>query len=143
MILRRQLLDYTQPWALPDVYLFTGNPIRRADGAIVMGRGAARVVRDAYPGIDKRISTDKPVTYTEITPGQWIGWFQVKAHWRDPADLRLIQASTELLTRQAAARPAVTFHLNAPGVGNGRLSWDQVEQILASAPDNVVCYLAP
>lgn len=35
------------------VYLFTGNCYLKANGALVMGRGAALQVRDAYPGIDK------------------------------------------------------------------------------------------
>lgn len=134
-------LDYGTPWRLPDVYLFTGNPIRRSDGALVMGRGAARAVRDAYPGIDRRIRTDRPVTYSLVAPDQWIGWFQVKHHWQQPADLALIQQSAELLASQAAQRPHIRFHLNAPGIGNGQLDWAEVEPLLAPLPDNVSIYI--
>ena len=134
------LLDYTRPWSLPDVYLFTGNPVRRHDGALVMGRGAARCVRDAYPGIDKLIPTDAPVTFTEVRPEQFIGWFKVKDHWAAPAKLDLIEASAEYLARIARARPGRTFHLNAPGIGNGGLSWSAVSPALACLPGNVLVY---
>lgn len=136
-------LDYAKPWSLPDVYLFTGNPIRNARGGVVMGRGAALQVRDTYPGIDQLIRTHKPVTFTAIPSGnqQYIGWFQVKHHWRDPADLRLIRASADMLANIAAARQHVTFHLNAPGIGNGKLSWADVQPALQTLPDNVLIYL--
>ncbi len=89
------LLDYSEDWTLPEVRLFTGNPIKRQDGGIVMGRGAARQVRDTYPGIDKLIKTDKPVTWIEIPDRsrQWLGWFKVKHHWKDEACLDLIKES--------------------------------------------------
>lgn len=144
MILRRQRLDYGSPWSLPNVYLFTGNPVRRRDGAIVMGRGAARQVRDTYPGVDRKLGEQmngKPLVYVLIKPGQVLGWFQVKHHWQQPADLKLIASATELLRQHATRRQEVFFHLNAPGVGNGRLSWDDVEPILRALPDNVLVYL--
>lgn len=137
------LLDYGTPWALPDVYLFTGNPVRRADGGIVMGRGAARQVRDCYPGLDKRIKTRRPVDFTEITAGQWIGWFQVKHHWKEPADIKLIDISAQLLETIADGKPHLRFHLNAPGIGNGRLRWADVEPVLQFLPDNVLIYRGP
>ena len=45
MKLIKGLLDYSKPWTIPNIYLFTGNPIVKANGAIVMGCGAARQVR--------------------------------------------------------------------------------------------------
>jgi hypothetical protein len=118
-----QRLNYEKAWSLPDVYLFTGNAIRTKAGKLVMGAGAAKVVRDTYPGIDLRIPVNAPVTYAEVTPGsgQWIGRFQVKQHWKDAAELGLIQCSAQILSGHAQRRPNVQFHLNAPGVGNGRL----------------------
>ena len=136
-------LDYATRWSLPDVYLFTGNPVRNARGGVVMGRGAARQVRDAYPGLDLLIKTHKPVTFVEVPGGdqQYIGWFQVKHHWRDPADLPLISASADMLASIAGTRQHVTFHLNAPGIGNGKLAWDDVLPVLQHLPDNVLIYL--
>lgn len=92
MILIHQLLDYATPWSLPNVYLFTGNGIVRKDGGIVMGRGAARQVRDLYPSVQYilgRSITKKPlakIMFGTIGKAQWIGWFKVKYHWGDPAD---------------------------------------------------------
>jgi hypothetical protein len=140
MRLIHELLDYSKPWSLPHIYLFTGNPVRRADFGLVMGRGAAKQVRDSWPGIDKKIRTRRPVDFTKIQPDQWIGWFQVKRHWRDPADLELIRASAEMLTSIASLNSHIFFHLNAPGIGNGRLFWSDVEPILEPLPDNVLIY---
>jgi hypothetical protein len=140
--IHRGLLDYGQPWALPTVKLFTGNPIRRADGALVMGRGAAQAVRDRWPAVQHGIPIvpGKPLAWFQIEPDQWIGWFQVKHHWREPAELDLIQHAARKLAAGASARPGLTFELNAPGVGNGRLSWDDVEPLLEVLPSNVHVY---
>ena len=133
------LLDYTD-WQLPDVYLFTGNPVRNRFGEVVMGRGAALAVKRAYPGIGKHITTDRPVTWYEISPGKWIGWFQVKHHWRQDASLDLIRRSARYLGAIAEKRPEQRFHLNCPGTGNGRLDWADVEPVLQCMPDNVLVY---
>jgi hypothetical protein len=136
-------LRYEQAWSLPDVYLFTANNVRTKAGKLVMGAGAAKAVRNAYPGIDLRIPVDALVTYAEVKPGsgQWIGRFQVKHHWKDAAELELIKRSSQLLSSHAKQRPNVQFHLNAPGVGNGQLLWADVDPLLQILPDNVSVYL--
>ena len=134
-------LDYGQPWSTPDIYLFTGNPIRKANGALVMGRGAAQAVRDRWPSVQYHIKTDRPVTFHQINPDQWIGWFQVKHHWQHPAEPDLIQRSATYLASIATKRPNHRFHINAPGIGNGRLDWQQVEPLLSMLPDNVLVYI--
>lgn len=147
MLLMKERLNYGQPWALPDVYLFTGNPVKRRDGAIVMGRGAARQVRDAYPGVDRRFGAlmepGRRLVWLELAPRQHLGWLQVKHHWRDAADLELIRDSLSRLAALCRARPRVTFHLNAPGCGNGGLDWERDIEPLCEEllPDNAVVYL--
>lgn len=141
MFLVHNRLDYAIAWQMPDVYLFTANAIRTRDGRLVMGAGAAKQVRDSYPGIDRQIPIDKPVTYVEVSPGQWLGRFQVKDHWQDAARLDLIEQSARILAAHAIKRPNVRFHLNAPGVGNGRLSWTEVFPLLQALPSNVLVYL--
>jgi hypothetical protein len=145
MQLKLGLLDYSKPWTLPDVYLFTGNPIKKKNGAIVMGRGAAKQVRDSYPGIDvvmgRMIKPNMPLAWASVTNHQFIGWFQVKHHWRAEADVGLIERSAHALAEVAEKRPEITFHLNFPGVGNGGLGADQVLPIIENAlPDNVLVY---
>lgn len=140
------LLDYGKPWTMPDVYLFTGNSTVKKNGAIVMGRGAARQVRDTYPGIDESfglILKAKPlkhIAWTSLLNEQHIGWFKVKDHWAEAAKIELIQASTERLRVLATKKPNITFHMNYPGIGNGRLSIADVSIVLSLLPDNVRIY---
>lgn len=122
---------------------FTGNNTKRYGGRLVMGVGAAKQVRDSYPGIDGKITTDKPVTFTSITEAQIIGWFQVKSYWHQPADLKLIKESAALLSYYALQRPDLVFHLNAPGVGYGSLDWGTVYGVIQHMPDNVLVYYVP
>ena len=146
MKLIRSLLDYSTPWELPNVYLFTGNGIIKQNGAIVMGRGAAKQVRDSYPGIDRafgKLIRDNPDDYMLIHKMgsiQFLGWFKVKNHWQQPADLKLIELATAALSLHASDYPIHTFHMNFPGVGNGRLNDSAVLPIIETLPDNVWIY---
>lgn len=140
-------LDYSKPWGMPDVYCFTGNRTMRKDGALVMGRGAAKQIRDQYPGIDKefgkaiRVASPGACLVAHYMGSQQILiWFQVKQHWADEACPVLIQEAARQLREVALQYPNKTFHLNAPGIGNGRLSWNQVEPLLQCLPDNVLVY---
>lgn len=148
MIIVDKLLDYTKPWSLPEVYLFTGNSTVKNNGAIVMGRGAARQVRDHFPMIDQsfgNIIKHRPnahLAWITLPNEQHIGWFKVKDFWRDPAKLELIRKSTKLLASIANRHlnPELTFHMNFPGIGNGRLEYDSVLEIVSQLPDNVYLY---
>lgn len=140
------LLDYKTPWIYPDIYLFTGNPKINARGGVIMGRGAALEVRDAYKGIDRKLrpaveACKTGVCYVEIEPKQWLGWFQVKYSWDEDADLELIQRSVQTLARHARHRMDCRFHLNCPGTGNGNLEIEDVIGLLIDLPDNVFIYL--
>jgi len=149
MKLIRSLLDYGKPWALPDVYLFTGNPIRKYNGAIVMGRGAAKQVRDTYPRVQHQFGElikDQPNALVLFAPvygansTQYIGWFKVKDHWQEPAKLSLVKASAARLDQIAAARPEMRFHINFPAVGNGKLVEQDIMPLINLMADNVIVY---
>ena len=146
MKLIHSLLNYNRAWELPNIYIFTGNSIIKHNGAIVMGRGAAKQVRDTYPGIDKKLGKhinalpDSYYLEVSIKAKQYIGWFKVKNHWQQPADLDLIALSTLALINHAKAYPIHTYHINFPGVGNGKLSDTQVMPIIEKLPDNVIVY---
>lgn len=121
-----------------------------------MGRGAAREVRDTYPGLD-RVFGDmikmKPTAHllwaeiqstSVVDSNQYIGWFKVKHHWSHDADRSLIQASTDALAELARRKKEYRFHMNFPGIGNGHLSYGAVLPILQELPDNVRIYkIAP
>ena len=146
MKLIKGLLDYSKPWTTPDIYLFTGNPITKANGAIVMGRGAAKQVRDTFPGIDKvfgqqvSMYPNSSLIWLRGTKDQYIGWFKVKEHWKLPADLSAIAASANALAIVATTRGDRLFHMNYPGVGNGKLTEADVSPYLEVLPDNVLIY---
>lgn len=151
MQLIHKLLDYSLKWSLPHVAIFTGNPVTRRDGAIVMGRGAAKQVRDTYPNVQYALGEIiKPEDYLVFVPidntnvhtpsEQFIGWFKVKNHWQQPAELELITLSTKALYDLAIKHQDMSFHMNYPGIGNGKLTVDDVGGILSILPDNVFIY---
>jgi len=152
MKLINNLLDYSQEPTLTDLFLFTGNTVVKKNGALVMGRGAAKEVRDSYPNIDKvfgKAITEHPtdnILWAPLTdpghsaPNRFIGWFKVKHHWADNAELALISASVKDLTSFAEKFPKYTFHMNYPGIGNGGLAIEDVANLLKDLPDNVYIY---
>lgn len=141
-------LDYTRPWTYPDVYLFTGNTIKKNDGSLVMGKGAAKAVRDAYPGIDQQFgmcvqSDTRDLKFVVIKENQEIGWFCVKDHWADNANAVIVYESAVKLRDLALKHSNINFHMNFPAIGAGRLDFIQVREICKVLPDNVTLYKAP
>lgn len=150
MKLIHERLNYAVQWKLPNMYLFTGNPVVKKNGAIVMGRGAAQQVRDTYPGIDRVFGdmiTNNPnacVLWTQMQEKQYLGWFKVKDHWSHDASLALIESSAFVLENMAKNKPRWKFLMNFPGIGNGRLKYEDVLPALQRLPDNVHIYrIAP
>lgn len=153
MILERG--DMFSMWGNTDLFVLTTNPIRREDGAVVMGRGIALEAKNRYPALPydfgRRLSQAEgiqryddalfPVDIGVI--GQYgkqsVGWFMVKDHWRENAKLEIIQRSAKLLTGWAngVARPFRRIDLNFPGIGNGKLKREDVLPIIEQLPDNV------
>lgn len=141
-------------WKAPNsdvgFFCFTTNSFLRKDGKAVMGRGIAFQVAQRFPNIPvilgKKIN--HLVTYgirqcgvykVNNVPVQMTA-FQVKQHWKQPADLELIDYSTKLLARIATHYPKKIVLLNYPGIGNGRLAQELVEPILEQLPNNVWVY---
>ena len=131
-------------WEYPADYIcITTNGGVRKDGAAVMGRGVALQAKQRFPGIEFILGRSileygnifRMLTVEE--KGLFI--FPVKYHWRERADLTLIEKSTTDLRRAAELRPGRTFVLPRPGCGNGRLLWEQVKPVLerVGLPDNV------
>lgn len=157
MIIVEGKLDYSQAHIAPEeeVLLFTGNAIVNGRGGLVMGRGAAREVRDLYPGIDldygdtllRNMGMWSQHGYGVIWPQspEWprIGVFQVKRRYDQPAILTVIANSAAILGRMAKSRWGEwrTFHMNFPGVGNGSLTFDDVYPVVQPLPENVRLYL--
>lgn len=127
-----------------ELFMITTNPIKRKDGAIVMGRGIAKEVKDRFPDLPLRFGNHFPNGYllsgqpTGLIgrfDGQAIGWFMVKDHWAEEAKLSIITNSLEDLIEWADQWKRID--LNFPGIGNGKLSREDVLPLLEVLPDNV------
>ena len=127
-----------------DIYLVTTNSYIRKDGALVMGRGAAKQLATMFPRLPYLLGNR--ITHlgeynvgvlTQINePKLSLGAFQVKFNFADAADLDLITRSRDEL-HQLACEDGRVFHVNFPGIGNGRLAFDDVLPIMETLPDNV------
>ena len=147
MKLVNELLDYSKVPDANTVYIFTGNAYVRKDGALVMGRGAAKQVRDMYPSVQYELGALIQSVHTSPygvvfanSAGFPIGVFQVKEHFKQQADLTLIDYSCKMLTTIATQNNTLIYHMNYPGVGNGGLAEQYVQPLLETLPDNVVVY---
>lgn len=124
-----------------DYFIITTNAIVKTNGALVMGAGIAKQMRDKYPGIDQEIGRaigkfGSGGTYGLLL-GNKVGAFQVKYHFKSMANLGLISLSAKQLAEEARANPDKTYALNYPGIGNGGLKRWLVEPLLQNLPDNV------
>jgi len=142
--------DLFQAKDLPVMVVVTTNSMVKGNGALVMGRGAARQVRDKVPGIDiecgqrivARKEHDTFAAYQDIygflevrpwtRPGKGgFGIFQVKHHFKSAAQIDLINYSCQTLSQWIRRNEfKCPVRMNFPGIGNGRLGRAKVEPIL-------------
>lgn len=133
-----------------DFHVITTNGDVRKDGACVMGRGVAEQAKGRFPHLPYVLGGMLKENGNVVQDlGEWgrLGerayhlWaFPVKHHWRDQADLALIEQSVLALQAAALHSPASRhkrFVLVRPGVGNGQRHWAEVEPLVACLPDNV------
>lgn len=125
-------------------FIITTNAIVKRNGALVMGRGIAQQVRDRYPGID--VECGRAIERGQYPDQQYglilnvsgdLGLFQVKRHYKDVADIHLIHYSTKMLYAHATQHPDLTYAMNFPGIGNGKLAYNDVKPWVDSLPNNV------
>lgn len=146
-----------------DAICITTNGAVRRDGACVMGRGVAFEAVRRWPGIDYRLGrlvqrngnavqvlTQQslgPQPLIEVSAGiagvpghVFVPWdvvsFPVKHHWREQADLALIERSASELAALATNRSWKCVALVRPGCGNGGLRWDAVRPVIAGILDD-------
>jgi len=134
------------------VIVITTNGVIGKNGKLIMGCGAARQAVQQYPGIDGECAQTIRQRGS-FTNGAWVygflsvrpnfGIFQVKHHWKDKADLTLIDRSAAALAEFARQHPELNIHMNFPGVGAGGLMRGEVASHLVSLPENVTLYLLP
>lgn len=130
-----------------DAFCITTNSYIRNDGEVVMGRGIAKQAKELFDdlplALGKKIEKTcghlgtygvMPSNRSEID--QMVA-FQVKTHFKNDADLSLIEQSTKSLGQIAHKYSERRFDLNFPGIGNGGRSQDEVMPIVEQLPDNV------
>ena len=154
-IVEGNLWDFTD-----DAIFVTTNATIRKDGELVMGRGAAKEMKEQFSIFPKVIgdqisrnngSGGKYGLYT-IHPfvfnddgsrkyGKILGAFQVKYNWWEKADLDLIEYSTDALLKSFETQlKNLKVSMNFPGIGNGKLAYDEVYPIIEKLPDSVSVY---
>lgn len=139
-------------FSLTDWFLITTNPVRRMDGAVVMGRGIAKEAATRFPKLPYHFGecldvADRFHSVPRVgTIGRYpndtgrltkIGFFMVKDHWAEAAKLSIIQESVDILVKDAWAEVHDRIDLNFPGIGNGKLKREDVLPILEALPNNV------
>lgn len=131
-----------------DLFVITTNPIRRKDGAVVMGRGIALEAKKKFPHLPYDFGTTLEHTdFQGRDPGfgiidfyehQLVGYFMTKHHWRESSVLSVIENSTDDLIAFLTDGPIdYRVDLNFPGIGNGKLTRQDVLPIIQRLPDNV------
>ena len=120
----------------------TTNSFLTSEVKLVMGRGAAWVLKMKVPGIDRVFG--KMVSETCGHLGRYgllfyqrYGALQVKYRFDEKARLELIEFSLRKLAEIAKESPNSKFNINYPGIGNGGLRKPEVSPLLNILPDNV------
>lgn len=125
-----------------DIIVITTNGATRKDGAAIMGRGVALQAKNRYTGIEHVLGRliRENGNHVNIITGNIpkIVSFPVKHHWRERADLKLINQSVlELILLVNRLYPNYTaVALPRPGCGNGRLRWEDVKSIIRPVLDD-------
>lgn len=126
-------------WNYPaDMRCITTNGAVRRDGACVMGRGCAQQARDSMPGVDLALGRlierygNRCFWLRDFN----LATFVVKHHWRDQADLALIERSCRQISAMADKFGWASVVIPRPGCGNGRLGYKAVRPILEAGLDD-------
>lgn len=139
-----------------DAVGFTSNGMIKHDGRAVMGAGNALMAARIWPELPRllgvrlrnhgnhlyllhkdRTAVNKRQRALEIFN------FPTKQDWKQPASLKLIEASAKRLVRLTEQQNYQAVYLPAPGIGHGSLAWWQVSKILAPLLDErfFICFL--
>lgn len=142
-------------WGRTDMFVVTTNPIVRRDGAVVMGRGLALQAANRFPRLPydfgkilKSVNRSQhPEIYNFGEIGRYVsgqksqlmGYFMVKHHWRDAADLNVIHDSVTAMLHYMRRwlELSARIDMNFPGIGNGRLRREDVLPEIEALPDSV------
>ena len=122
--------------------IVTTNSFLTSEIKLVMGRGAAWILKMKVPGIDRVFG--KMISETCGHLGRYgllfhhrFGALQVKYRFDEKARIELIEFSLGKLAGIAKESPNSRFNINYPGIGNGGLRKPEVSPFLDLLPQNV------
>ena len=128
-----------------DCFLITTNSFIKRNRSAVLGRGIALEATKRFPELPHLAGQAMSTRTSHL--GEYgvigrvcgnIGIFQVKHHWGEPAKLDLIKRSCDHLIRKLdTVTSSFRVDLNFPGIGNGKLAYNDVLPIVSQLPDNV------
>jgi len=128
---------------------FTANSTLTKDDRLVMGAGNAKVVRDKFKGIDKRLGSiikeskhpEDPEVFLIVKDKETnIFALQTKVNWKDKSPVGLVEYSLRYLKRLAESKPNRLFAVPYPAVNHGGLTKDILKEYIEELPDNVYIY---
>jgi hypothetical protein len=125
-----------------DAICITTNGFVKKNGEAVMGRGCALEATKRYPDIQIILGTalrhnGNHAVRLMNDKGTDIWSFPVKHNWWEEADIELIRRSALEMMDAANTHPQwKTILIPRPGCGNGKLSYKDVEPILAEILDD-------
>lgn len=142
--MREMFGDLWEAHQLGNWVVITTNGDVRKDGACVMGRGVALQAAQRFPELPYDLGTE--LRDPRWAPGRAncvhaflrykIITFPVKHHWREPANLALIERSARELEAlhisHADGGEVYPIYMVRPGCGNGKLRWPVVKRRIAS-----------
>ena len=127
-----------------DAVVVTTNAFVKRNGKAAMTAGCALEAAERWPWLSKvvgdrlkRHGNHVHAVWDGISE-QWIVTYPVKVHWRDDADLDLIQRSAQELKDLADRLDWRRVVLPRPGCGYGRRDWKDVEPLLGALDDRFV-----
>lgn len=138
MIIKRH--DILKNKHLYDAVCVTTNSVVKRNGELVMGGGVAKYFAQNYPSLPYKLGQKVKVygnqPYLLKIKGDTIVSFPTKNHYQDPSDLELIKASAIKLAQLATKFRWTKVALPAPGVGLGKLKWNDVKETISPILDN-------
>lgn len=125
-----------------DYFICTGNSCIKTNNSLVMGIGMAKEFRDKFTSFDELCGASINLIcghlgFYGFLKFDKLGIFQVKYHFLDNAEIKIIQRGVRILRKFALSCPSKQIHMNYPGIGYGRLSKKIVAPKLRFLPDNV------
>jgi hypothetical protein len=143
-------------WPNADVLCITTNGIVAGNSEkgtlhAVMGKGVAEQAANRFPGLSKHFAVllnrhgNRPMilmrTGDHVPPSKnpvdpLLVSFPVKHHWRERADLALIEQSARQIVEMADKFGWSSIVLPRPGCSNGQLQWSEVREVIEPILDD-------